>query len=464
MTFLPNGWTLSKVGDLIELNPKNSCDGGATVGFVPMPLLGTRYLGSVAFEAKLWNDVKKGYTHFADGDVLLAKITPCFENGKAGIPMGLPSGLGAGSTEYFVCRAKPELLEPRYLLAWFKTDGFMRNGAVEMTGSVGHKRVPKEYVVGNIIPLAPIPEQKRIADKLDSALARVDTCRERLSSLPGTIERFRSSVLAAATSGVLTRDWRAARSTGSYLSEPDPSEDRLAVCLPPGWVWSSPEGVKADERHSLAIGPFGSDLTVKDYRDEGVPLVFVREIRARKFGDEKTKYVSFDKAAELAAHSVSAGDLLITKMGAPPGDAAIYPDDMPDAIITADCIKLRVNPSLALAKFVGYVVSSPLFKERLREITAGVAQQKVSLKRLRNFPLQLAPLEEQQEIVRRVEVLFRYADRLEARLKTASEAVERLTPALLAKAFRGELLPQDPNDEPAELSSNLVYGGFEAGD
>jgi type I restriction enzyme, S subunit len=97
------------------------------------------------------------------------------------------------------------------------------------------------------------------------------------------------------------------------------------------------------------------------------------------------------------------------------------------------------------------VIESPSFRERLREITVGVAQQKISLERFRRLPIQLAPLIEQHEIVRRVEALFTYADRVEAHYIAARAQVERLTPVLLAKAFRGELVPQDPNDEPASV-------------
>jgi type I restriction enzyme S subunit len=201
----------------------------------------------------------------------------------------------------------------------------------------------------------------------------------------------------------------------------------------------------------LAIGPFGSNLKVKDYRPAGVPLVFVKEIRKRNFGGLGTKFISEEKALELAAHTISGRDLLITKMGDPPGDTAIYPKGAPDAVITADCIKLRVNELIAHPVFVSLVIESPSFRERLKEITAGIAQQKISLERFRRFPLQLAPITEQHEIVRRVEALFAYADRLEARYTAVRAQVERLTPTLLAKAFRGELVPQDPNDEPASV-------------
>lgn len=131
-------------------------------------------------------------------------------------------------------------------------------------------------------------------------------------------------------------------------------------------------------------------------------------------------------------------------MGDPPGDCVIYPQGRPDGIITSDCVKLRVNAELAYAKFVAFAVDSPEFRRRLSEITAGVAQQKISLSRFRTFFVPIAPLSEQTEIIRRVETLFAFADSMEARPAGARAATERLTPALPAKAFCGELVQQGP--------------------
>jgi type I restriction enzyme S subunit len=174
------------------------------------------------------------------------------------------------------------------------------------------------YQVDVLLP--PQTEQKRIADKRDVILVRVDACRERLDRVPAILKPFRQAVLAAATSGQLTAEWREAHDD-SITSKGLVTVSREA--LPPGWWWSCPEEIKTRERYSLAIGPFGSNLKVKDYRPTGVPLVFVKEIRTRNFGGPGTKFIAEEKAVELAAHTVAGGDLLITKMGDPPGDTAI---------------------------------------------------------------------------------------------------------------------------------------------
>jgi type I restriction enzyme S subunit len=231
---LPQNWATARVGELIDLGPKNDCDDATEVGFVPLQRLGTGYRSRHTFERKQWASVKKGYTHFADGDVLLARITPSFENGKAGIVRDLPNGIGAGSTEYFVCRPLPDALLPEYLLAHFKTPNFLRDGERVMSGAVGQQRVPKQYVLDSEIPLPPLNEQKRIADKLDAVLARVDACRERLDRVPDILKRFRQSVLAAATSGKLTEEWRGQK-YGSMESRLIVFDDDV-ISVPSKWV------------------------------------------------------------------------------------------------------------------------------------------------------------------------------------------------------------------------------------
>lgn len=125
---------------------------------------------------------------------------------------------------------------------------------------------------------------------------------------------------------------------------------------------------------------------------------------------------------------------------------------------------MRVDPSIADPRFISYVIESPLGRERILEITAGVAQQKISLERFRTMLLPLPSLDEQQEIARRVSELFDLADQMEQTLRVGDQLVDQITPATLAKAFRGELVPQDPTDEPAAaLLAHIHAAREEAG-
>ncbi len=283
---------------------------------------------------------------------------------------------------------------------------------------------------GISVSVPPLAEQKVIADKLDALLSQVESTKARLDRIPQILKRFRQSVLAAAVNGRLTNS----------------ESETFSIVLV--------EELAKPEKYSLGIGPFGSNLKVADYREEGHPLIFVREIRANRFGDDATKFVSDEKFKELKAHRALPGDILITKMGDPPGDVTIYPANRPEAVITADCIKLSVNEQVAIRDYVAYAMQSKPFRNDVLSISAGVAQQKVNLTKFRKLTLPLPSIEEQTEIVRRVDQLFAYADRIEQQVNNALERVNNLTQSILAKAFRGELTEQWRKDNPELISGD----------
>ena len=358
---------------------------------------------------------------FDASDVLYGKLRPYLNK------VVIADAPGFCTTEIVPVQAGPAL-EQRYLFHWLKHPAFLKYVEAASHG-MNMPRLGTDAGRAAPLVLAPRPEQTRIADQLDTLLARIQACQDRLEAIPALLKRFRRASLDAAISGDLTADWTSPTRRGKSavsLSE---------VCL--------------KEKHSFGIGPFGSDLKVSDYRTVGVPLVFVREIRARTFGGQGTKFLSEEKAQQLVAHTVLPGDLLVTKMGDPPGDTAIYPDDRPPAVMTADVVRMRVNPQIAHARYVSYWLESSVGRRLIATITAGVAQRKVSLERLKTLEIDLPDTNEQAEVVRKVEALFTFIDRIEARYFAAITQAQRLTPLTLAKAFRGDLVPQDPNDEPA---------------
>jgi len=217
--------------------------------------------------------------------------------------------------------------------------------------------------------------------------------------------------------------------------------------LPKGWAVVPLDDLVSPGSHSRAIGPFGSNLKVTDYRDEGVPLVFVRNIRARDF-DVVPTFVSEAKAAELVAHTVEPGDVLITKMGDPPGDTAIYPGGRGSAILTADCIKATPHPEIS-GGYLSLAIESPACALQVGEMTSGVAQQKVSLGKMRKLQLPVAPLAEQERIVAAIEEAFSKLDAGESGLHTVRQLLKRMRDAVLAAAVTGRLVSQDATDTPA---------------
>jgi type I restriction enzyme S subunit len=221
--------------------------------------------------------------------------------------------------------------------------------------------------------------------------------------------------------------------------------------IPDSWTWASPEQIANTDDYALAIGPFGSNLKVSDYREEGVPLVFVRNIRTHYYGKENAKYVTQKKAKELKAHLISGGDLLITKMGEPPGDASIYPDTAPDAVITADCIKWRISKLIKSPESYVHIINSGLIKSQILKQTKGVAQKKISLATFKLIAFPLPPNDEQVEMIRQIELKLSTADRISGELDLYLAKTEKNKQSILASAFCGKLVEPLPSDEPASL-------------
>ncbi len=430
MTDLPPNWALVRVGELVELGPKNQCDDLTEVGFVPLNRLGVNYRSRHTFEQKQWSYVKKGYTHFADGDVLLARITPSFENGKAGIVRGLPNGIGAGSTEYIVCRPVKGALLPEYLLAHFKTPQFLREGERVMNGAVGQQRVPKQYVLDSELPLAPLNEQKRIADKLDAVLARVDACRERLDRVPAILKRFRQAVLAAATSGELTEEWRIQRGR-DIASWGNATVGQFIDTIEAGL------NVQCDERPPRA-GERG--------------LVKISAVTWGTYNDDESKTLPPGKDVPESTR-IRVGDFLISRANTLElVGACVIVDKVSRPVFLSDKV-LRLKMPDTMKPWLLYVLRSDHGRTQIERWASGnqLSMRNLSQANLRRINVPVPPEDEREQIVRRVESLFAYANRLETRYTVARAQVEQLTPALLAKAFRGELVPQDPNDEPASV-------------
>ena len=273
------------------------------------------------------------------------------------------------------------------------------------------------------VNLAPLNEQKRIADKLDALLARVDACRERLDRIPLILKRFRQSVLAAATSGQLTEEWRDLQSTNKMAR----------------WVSLEDVASKLSYGSSAKSSPSGS-----------VPVLRMGNIQEAKLDWNNLVFTSDIK--EIEKYQLLTGDVLFNRTNSPElvGKTAVYKGERP-AIYAGYLIRVRCSADL-LPDYLNYCLNSPAGRDYCWQVKSdAISQSNINARKLAAFQFELPPIEEQAEIVRRTEALFAYADRLEARYQAARTQVDRLTPALLTQAFRGELVPQDPNDEPASV-------------
>ncbi|MDD1946755.1 restriction endonuclease subunit S [Pseudomonas carnis] len=436
MSELPNGWAKACIGDLADLNPKQAFDDETVAGFVPMSHAPTNFRDKLRFDERPWGEIKKAYTNFKDGDVIFAKVTPCFENGKAAFVEGLPNGVGAGSSEFFVLRPSCDGVSAKYLLALVKSYDFLLGGAENMTGAVGLRRVPKQFVERYLVPVAPAAEQTRIAAKLDELLTQVDTLKARIDGIPALLKRFRQSVLAAAVSGRLTEEWRAKNGAKIEVegSTAETSEE---------FAW--PMVRLGDVAVNFSYGSSAKSQPAGD-----IPVLRMGNIQGGRLVWDDLVFSS--NPEELKKYSLQVGDVLFNRTNSPElvGKTATYKGEQP-AIYAGYLIRVRCSERL-ISDFLNYCLNSPQGKDYCWQVkTDGVSQSNINAKKLADFRFGLPSTEEQTEIVRCVDQLFSFAERLEARTSDARTRIDRLTQSILAKALRGDLVPQDPNDEPAGL-------------
>lgn len=201
----PQMVTIAEVADFSL--KKQKLDDDLPVSFSSMHYMSEKTGAALGFEEKKWGEVKKGFTYFENNDVLLAKITPCFENGKTAVARNLINGIGTGSTEFMVMRPNEGLL-PDYLLFNINTNNFRRDGTTNMTGSVGHKRVPKDFVENWPILLPSLAEQTEIVRRVETLFALADDIEQQSRAAAERVALLTQSVLAKAFRGELSEAWR----------------------------------------------------------------------------------------------------------------------------------------------------------------------------------------------------------------------------------------------------------------
>ena len=169
---VPKGWCFAKIKDIFIINPKNKANDYDMAGFVSMSMINEGYVDSYQYESREWSSIKAGFTHFQDGDIAVAKISPCLENRKSMILKGLPNGIGAGTTELHVFRSS--IVDARYALYFFKSDYFIAQCIGTFNGVVGQQRVGKSVIEDIVFPLPPLEEQRRIVCTISVIFKHLD--------------------------------------------------------------------------------------------------------------------------------------------------------------------------------------------------------------------------------------------------------------------------------------------------
>ncbi len=325
--------------------------------------------------------------------------------------------------------------------------------------------VKTETITSFELAIPPRTEQRRIVSKLDEVLARVSSCRERLDKFPRLLARFRQSILAMAVNGGLTAEWRRRNPSvlqGSLLAALRQAHDDA------GGHKRGNAAEPTDEVHNWSPDdlPFGWDLaemrTIVDparpvtygilkpgqHAENGIPYIRVADYPNDQLNLTSIRRTSPEIERSFSRARLLAGDILLSIRGTV-GRVCVVPPSLTGANITQDTARLSLQGGI-LSSFVVWVLRSPPVQKRMQGAVKGVAVRGINIGDVRALQIAIPPLQEQEEIVRKIESLFELADRLNARYENAVRQIEKLTQSTLARAFRGDLVGADWLDEKAE--------------
>ena len=348
------------------------------------------------------------------GDVLFSNVRTYLRN-IAIVPDGLDAQLC--STGFTVLRSNGAV-DPAFLFRYMLTEQFIQAVTPQQTGT-HYPATSDRVVLSESMPLPPLAEQKRIVAKVEALLARVNAARERLAKVPTLLKRFRQSVLTAACSGQLTADGR------TRTAEP------WTECSLGELIEDGPQNGLYKPRDTYGRGTL--IVRIANFYD-GVVEPWDRLARLETTKDE------------LAAYRLHNGDILVNRVNSMAflGKSALVANLNDPCVFESNMMRFRVDARRILPEYlIRYLNSLAGLAELRRNAKHAVNQASINQQDVATVSVPFPLVEEQQEIVRRVEALFAFADKIEARVQAATARVERITQAILAKAFRGELVPTE---------------------
>ena len=419
---IPVHWEAVRLRYLAAINPTKSEVAGLAsdteVSFVPMPKVSET--GELVLdEEKELDQVFNGYTYFRNADVLLAKITPCFENGKAAVAEGLTNGLGFGSTEFHVLRPQPAC-DKRFLYYAVYCDPFRRIGTTYMTGAAGQQRVPEQFVLDWRQPVPDLTEQQSIADFLDRETAKIDALVEKKEQLIELLQEKRTALITHAVTEGLDPDDPMKDSGIEWLGE-----------IPAHWAetrlgWS----VQVNGGHTPDTGELR-------YWDGEIPWVTPKDMKRRAITDS-LDHVSEAALSETGLRLLATGSVLIVVRG------MILAHTFPVAVLLASAtinqdMKALLPTDGLESDYLAYLLEgiSEFILSLVEESAHGTRRLQTELwKRIQLF---LPPTTEQTTIIEHLDLETARIDALIAKVGQAIERLKEYRTALISAAVTGKI-------------------------
>lgn len=494
---LPAGWTAARIGEIAEVNPSfdGSSDGdNPAVSFVPMAAVEAETGVIEIGRTRRLDDVRKGYRPFRERDVLFAKITPCMENGKMAVVPRLKHGLGFGSTEFHVLRPHREI-SPDYLYRLVSAVQFRRDAERHMTGAVGQRRVPTSYLADQTVPLPPTAEQRRIVAKIEELFSELNTGIAMLRTARERLGTYRQAVLKHAFEGKLTSIWRKGNTDRLETTEQVLSRikrQRVARYDQQIQSWKSvvqawQDSQRSSKRPTKPRRPRDmahASLTTIDglpqlpYGWQWVRLDSIAEVsggltKNQKRHDlrHKMKYlrvanVYADKiliddisdigvtAEESRSVALEAGDLLIVEGNGSIeqiGRVAMWQGELPVCGHQNHLIRVRFTTE-SDPRFVLHFLLSPVGRNLIvKEASSTSGLHTLSISKVGNLLVPVGSAAEESEVVFRIDAELSRIDKAVEEIDVQLAKATVLRQSILNRAFSGQLVAQNPSDEPASV-------------
>lgn len=492
---LPEGWEWTSLNEIALINPKiEVTNDEQEISFVPMPCISTRFDGTHDQEIKKWGEVKKGYTHFADGDIALAKITPCFENSKAVIFEGLKNGVGVGTTELHVARPLSSELNLQYILLNIKAPHYLTIGELQMTGSAGQKRVPRSFFENYPIPFPPKTEQVRIVETFSELMSLCDQLEQQsLTSLEAhqqlvetllatltdsqnekelaenwsrinqhfdtlftteaSIDALKQTILQLAVMGKLVpqdpNDEPASELLKRIEQEkarlvkqgkikkqkplPPISDEEKPFELPQGWEWCR----LGNLAHNSEAG-WSPQCEVSPRVDDNWGVLKISSVTWSEFNPNENKALPKHLEPKIE-YEVKARDFLISRANTADlvARSVVVPDSPPNHLMLSDKIIRFQFSKLVDANYINLVNNSKYSRTYYSEVAGGTSSSMKNVSRIQVSSLLVAlpSYNEQLNIVEKVRNLTLLCEHLKSRLQSAQQTQFHLADALTDAAL-----------------------------
>ncbi len=479
---LPNTWAFAPLSSIADVNPRSFCPLPSAVSqpvhFVPMSAV-TEEFGGIDISARRpLGDVQKGYTSFLTNDVLLAKITPCMENGKLALVPPLQDHLAFGSTEFHVLRAKDQV-QPSWLAYFLSQSAFRRLARQNMTGSAGQLRVATTWLSDALIPVAPATEQTRIVAKLEELLSDLDAGVAELKAAQKKLAQYRQSLLKAAVEGALTAAWRTQHQpteTGAQLLQRILQERRArwearqlakfaeqGKTPPKDWQKKYPEPVQPDTTDLPELPQGWVWATIDQIAQVGTGVTPLRS-KSAYFNEGTIPWVT---SGALNSEAVASATELVTELALKECRLELYPVGSllvamyGEGKTRGKCSELRIPATINQA--IAAIVLEPAAQsckaylkaflldsyEKMRAQASGGVQPNLNLQIVKAIALPLPPCSEQAEITQLLDGQFDQISQQQIAVQVSLQQSTAQRQNILRAAFSGQLVPQDPHDEPA---------------